>query len=306
MSSVEFLDLTLPDQTAYLHEYKNFFTARGYSSNNLLAAPYDWRLLSRRSMFGADGPFEKLKQLIEQAYANNNQTRVILIGHSEGAPLASTFLSSYVDTDWKHRFVSDYISLGGPYGGIPGSAMYFFTGYSYGIPMVDPLKFRPLVQSMGGAAWVLPSANDEWGMRPIIGVGDTNYTMCELVTLLEGIGATPTVAFLENVLNVTKSHSPGVRTHCLYATQRPTRTYMWWEKIELMRQGKQPQISYTLGDGVVPLESLQVCTQWGTQQSEEVVTVDLHDMEHATMAYLPEVFEYIYDVATSRMSNEEL
>lgn len=86
----------------------------GYKEGvNLFAVPYDYRLMSDRSLSSV-GFIRHLKSLVENAYHNNGGRKVLLAGHSNGGPTMYTFLqSSLISRNWKTMYVAGMIGLSG-------------------------------------------------------------------------------------------------------------------------------------------------------------------------------------------------
>ena len=57
-----------------------------------------------------------MKTLVEQTYALNNSSRVILMGHSMGCPVLLYFLNQQTQA-WKDKYVKSLVTLAGPWGG---------------------------------------------------------------------------------------------------------------------------------------------------------------------------------------------
>lgn len=70
-------------------------------------APYDWRLGPTFSE-----PFwPEFKKLIEQAYSLNNDTKVTIIGFSQGCFMAQQFLTQHCTEKFKENFISQCIFI---------------------------------------------------------------------------------------------------------------------------------------------------------------------------------------------------
>lgn len=60
--------------------------------------------------------FVKLKQLVEDTYAENDNKSVMLIAHSMGGPMSLYFLNAQTQ-DWKDRYIKSLVALSGAWGG---------------------------------------------------------------------------------------------------------------------------------------------------------------------------------------------
>ena len=59
---------------------------------------------------------DKLRKLVENTYELNNNTKVVLLGHSMGSPYALYMLNQQ-SQGWKNKYIKSLISLAGPWGG---------------------------------------------------------------------------------------------------------------------------------------------------------------------------------------------
>ena len=118
--------------------------ALGYENNkNVRGAPFDWRKGPHE--FGDD--FERLKALIEETFAINDNTSVHLVALSEGCPFITLFLNT-MPQSWKDRYVSSVIHLSGVWLGSPMAlieVMLLLNLSSYKgdqVPIETTLKLR--------------------------------------------------------------------------------------------------------------------------------------------------------------------
>lgn len=71
--------------------------------------------------------FVRLKSLVEETYATNNNTKVILIAHSMGGPMCLHFLHGQ-DQKWKDKYIQSMITLSGAWGGSVKAIKVFAVG----------------------------------------------------------------------------------------------------------------------------------------------------------------------------------
>lgn len=74
--------------------------------------------------------FNKLKDLIEETYDNNNQTAVTLLAHSMGGPMTLVFLQRQ-SQKWKDKYINCLITLAAVWGGSVKALKVFAVGMSY-------------------------------------------------------------------------------------------------------------------------------------------------------------------------------
>ena len=84
------------------------FKSKGWIlKKDLFVAPYDWRIAPTYS----EEYYAQLKKLVEDAYKQNNNTKVTLFGFSLGGFMAQQFLAKFADQEWKDKFISQAILL---------------------------------------------------------------------------------------------------------------------------------------------------------------------------------------------------
>lgn len=88
--------------------------------------------------------FKKLKDLVEHTYAENNNSRVVLIAHSMGAPMGMLFLHG-VSQEWKDKYIECMVTLSGAWGGSAKAIKVFAIGkyklhYTYINLLIVPAK----------------------------------------------------------------------------------------------------------------------------------------------------------------------
>lgn len=71
--------------------------------------------------------FVKLKTLIEETFSINNQSKVTLITHSMGGPMALYFLQKQ-SKKWKDTYVERMVTLAAPWGGAVKAIKVFAIG----------------------------------------------------------------------------------------------------------------------------------------------------------------------------------
>ena len=69
----------------------------------------------------------KYKALVEETYYMNDNTKVVLLGHSMGNPI-TLYLLNHVSEEWKNKFIKSFISLAGVWGGAAKSIRLMITG----------------------------------------------------------------------------------------------------------------------------------------------------------------------------------
>jgi lecithin-cholesterol acyltransferase len=113
-------------QTASAPFYEDlyaFLEAHGYTRNSdIRVAGYDARLTPDMGGF-----MERTVELIERTYADNGNTPVHLVSHSNG-PLYAQYLLTHTSQAWKNRYIHGFTPLAGNWPGQGSSYMVLFTG----------------------------------------------------------------------------------------------------------------------------------------------------------------------------------
>ena len=109
--TVEYLDKYPFSVASYFAPIVNAFVAnfKYVRGVNVRAAPYDWRKAPNE----LGEYYANLTKLVEDSYYANNGTRVILIAHSMGNPIALFWLNRIVSPAWKSKFIRSFVSLAG-------------------------------------------------------------------------------------------------------------------------------------------------------------------------------------------------
>lgn len=71
---------------------------------------------------------KNLTDLIEETYAINNNTRVVLIGHSMGNNYILYLLNQKLST-WKKKYIEAFISIAAPWAGSVKTLRLIASGY---------------------------------------------------------------------------------------------------------------------------------------------------------------------------------
>jgi alpha-beta hydrolase superfamily lysophospholipase len=115
----------------------------GYvNGKTLFGAPYDFRygLAAEGHPSHVGSKFlQDLKELIEKASSSNGGKPVILLSHSLGGLFVLQLLSRNPPS-WRQKFIKHFVALSAPWGGTVQEMLTFASGYSLGVPLVEPLQ----------------------------------------------------------------------------------------------------------------------------------------------------------------------
>lgn len=104
-------------------------SALGYSPKNIFMQSYDWHL-SLEALESRDGYFTNLKYVIESAYHQNDNRKVVLVCHSLGGVIF-TWFSQFItahDASWMDKYVHANVLLGAPLLGAPKAINALLSG----------------------------------------------------------------------------------------------------------------------------------------------------------------------------------
>ncbi len=140
---------------------------------NLQAASYDWRLppseLERR-----DGYFTRTIKQVEEIFANNHSTPVVLVGHSLGTKTAHYFLNFCLakkGQKWIDKHIHTYLPVGAPHVGAPKALRSMISGDKMSLDaFLNDEEALALGRSFGSGPWLLPQELPE-------GVPSSSYVL---------------------------------------------------------------------------------------------------------------------------------
>jgi lecithin-cholesterol acyltransferase len=123
--TVTIKDYGRAESSPFYEDLYAFLEANGYTRNvNIRVAGYDWRLTPDMGGF-----MQRTIALIEQTYAENGNTPVHLVGHSNG-PLYPQYLLTHTSQEWKNKYIHGFTPIAGNW---PGQGMLYyllFTGFN--------------------------------------------------------------------------------------------------------------------------------------------------------------------------------
>jgi len=293
-AGIEYID---PSWTAYFlgnagkyaHDLVEKLVERGYKRDvSIRGAPYDFRFaMSSNSQY-----FDKLRDLIENMYTANDNKKVIVMSHSMGGLYSRYFLNKQTQA-WKDKYVSKYIPLSTPWGGSTDTLHALVSGYTFGIPLIDPLVARTTQRTCETNYLMLPTEDSlsKTG-QPTVQTPTRNYTASpnDTVALLTTLGI-DTSLYHYVIDQNNQSASPGVKSVCMFGTNVDTDETLVFKKGQF--PDEQPEGVKVNGDGTVSRKSASLCRAWATK------VVELPGVTHSGIlssnegidAVLKEVFE---------------
>lgn len=138
----------------------------GYDSNNIIGAPYDWRL-APMELEERDSYFSSLKFKIESAVRRSGRPAIVM-AHSMGNNIFLYFCDwlRLVDkptigwSRWLHRHVWAYVGFAAPLLGAPVAVRSVMSGYTFGIP-VNEAQARELLLTFPVSHYLNPRSSGQ-------------------------------------------------------------------------------------------------------------------------------------------------
>ncbi|CAM1298514.1 PLA2G15 (predicted) [Pycnogonum litorale] len=213
--TIEYLDedrLITPGH--YYSELVSSLISRGYErGKDIFGAPYDFR----RAPNELECLFTKLKMMIENAYNEQGQLKVVLVGHSFGTMNLLYFLNRQTQ-EWKDKYIKTFISISGPFAGSVKAVKTVMSGDDLGIPIENPLNWKEVERTFPSMAFFLPSTKYWDKSETIVSISDRNYNSHELKELFEDINLETVYEMWNNTKDLIYDLTPpGVEVHCIYA-----------------------------------------------------------------------------------------
>lgn len=260
--------------------------AIGYiDGRNLFGAPYDFRYglaaSGHPSMVG-DQYLHDLRTLIESSAAANNGLPVILLAHSLGG-LFALHLLDRSSISWRRQFVKHLVTLSTPWAGTVQEMLTFASGYTLGIPIVDPLIVRQEQRSAESNLWLLP-ARRVFGEVPLVFTNNRSYSTNDMVEFLKDIGFEEGIYPYETRIRpmVERTVEPeGVPVTCMigFGVDTPEALFYGSKGFD-----EQPEVMYGDGDGTVNMESLLALEkEWSEAGRKHLKIMKLQGISHSSI-----------------------
>lgn len=253
---------------AYMHALVQRLADQGgyVRGVSVRAATNDFRTVGNPAALAYE--YARLRRLVEDTVRLNNGSKVHLLSHSLGGPVANLFLTTFVDHAWKAQYIASHIMLSAPLLGTPVAIYAALSGprYDY-VPQYLPALVVPLVRTFPSIVWMWPRLGPEgknvWGDDvDFVRTPSRNYTLRDLKALAGDVpGADVLSDQWDAVANRTarSADDPHVPVLCMFAND--TRTDLSIKTVDTF-DAKGTTLASTWGDGTVSLRSLDACRGW--------------------------------------------
>lgn len=158
----------------YFKETTDCLRIYGYTDGvDLFGAPYESRTILNKDVMAKW--IRDTKKLIQYAYTRSGDKKVALLGHSVGCLVTHYFLHQQTN-EWKNKYISKFISVAGPYGGIP-KVLRVILGTSLSNISTGSIAVDHLIEagSTVSALYLLLPKEDLFGSMEILKIGDKVY-----------------------------------------------------------------------------------------------------------------------------------
>lgn len=272
---------------------------------DLYGAPFDWRLANVRQILN-NGMCASLKQLVELAYNNNNR-KVHIVGHSMGCSFTYQFLTKYVTSTWREKYIASIILTSPPLGGSVEALAHLSSPHKWGSLPIPASIIHPLAVNLGAIHWMLPNKNAYNESYELMTIKvDDQVASLNVNNMSYAFSSTNRTKY-EKAVNMTQAYvnhfePPRVPVHIIYSYNVSTLHHLaytstkkenWWEK--------DADKVYGDGDGTVPIESLRAAEKWIGQQPEPIKKDAIPNYSHVAILHRDEYVDLVLaDVARNK------
>ncbi|XP_031479919.2 lecithin-cholesterol acyltransferase-like 1 [Nymphaea colorata] len=284
--ALKYLSLGFPQHvTSYMAPLVKALEGIGYiDEQTLFGAPYDFRhgpsnfrSPSVGSQFLAD-----LKGLVEKASSSNGGKKVILISHSLGG-LWTLHLLNRSPLTWRQKYVRHFIALTPPWAGTVQELLALASGYTLGLPLVNPLLVRAQQRRSESNLWLLPSP-PTFRHKPLVITPYRTYLASNLSEFLADIGFPEGMhPYRSRILPLMSDQlaAPLVPVTLVVGTEVETPEALVYDEHGF---DKQPEIVFGDGDGTVNLKSmLAVVSAWEGVENQSLKVTKLRRVSHLSV-----------------------
>jgi pimeloyl-ACP methyl ester carboxylesterase len=267
----------------------------GYvDGKSLFGAPYDFRYGpgTKSSSVGAKY-LENLRKLVEEAYTSNGDKQVILVSHSLGGLWVLYFLNQQ-PLSWRKRYIKHFVAIAAPWGGTVQEMRTFASGYSLGIPLVNPLLVREEQRSSESNLWLLPIP-EVFGNRTLVITEQKHYSASDMPEFFTDIGFSEGIACYKSKIRPLTEHleAPRVPITLMFGTGISTPEMLVYGEGGF---DQQPKVIEGDGDGTVNFCSLSaVISDWSAAEGQTMKVVKIPQSTHTTILKNDDSIQKIVD-----------
>jgi len=301
-TSVEWIDKSMRGFSTYFSLIVSKVLPFGYiRGENIHGAPYDFRRAANEHAHY----FMRVRALIETTYANNGNTKVLLVSHSMGSIMMSYFLNQQTQA-WKDKYIRSLISLAGVWGGTARAVKVFAVGDNLDSWFLNE-KNLLWERTNPSLAWLMPAEGFWTNEEILVQTEKKNFTRTNLGEYFTEMGE-PNMAEMVKDTKVLLAGfpAPNVEVFCSHGSKVDTTETVVYPKGSYPSKGKGKKLSWPWpsgpslikgdGDGTVNIRSLQGCLKWRNEQSQPVHHKVFEKVNHLDMLRTEEPTQNVADI----------
>jgi hypothetical protein len=224
------------------------------------SAGLDWRKGPNELL--RDDDFKQIKMLIEETVQATGK-KVHILTHSYGGPVASLFLSHYVDQYWKEIHIKSLIPYGSPYDGSVATLLQMIKTIGYPYPHVNE-AFTHIARTLSSASWMIPQS-PYWDDKVLIDTPTKKYFGRNKMEVLSDYDLKIATENHRNNQKYDKMAVPNVPINCFYSYNISTFT-----GFKINKNGSVNVLNVEDGDGTVPGRDLRICDGFSEKQDQKL------------------------------------
>ncbi|OAF69730.1 hypothetical protein A3Q56_02520 [Intoshia linei] len=236
------------------NKFLSYFMDTGYKNGvNLNGAPYDFRYIPNKNFY------RKMKLLIEKTYTKNNNSKVVLIGHSLGGLLFTHFINDQ-NYKWNDKYIKLFIPISTPWLGTTTALKILIEGENYGMWWTSLKDWTKLLRSYQTGLLLMPSVKKWNKNQTLIYTKNENLTISNMHKIFERLNFKFGYSrwlkihdFLDNL------QMPQVNTLCIHGYGIDTIGQLDYTNTTLFGTSRK---IYHSSDGTVDRISLNFCKGW--------------------------------------------
>jgi len=264
---IEYLDTDIKlSDSAYFADVVEAFVKEGYVRGvDIVSAPTDWRYAANSNH---DDYLNKTISLIEDTYTKNEDTPVVLIGHSMGSLWTSHILRELVNDEWKSKYIQTYVPISPVFGGSVNEYKLYATGQADTLPGISSATVKDEQRSYESNIWLLPSAELWTDGEATVKTPSKSYGPHNIDEFFTDVGYPLGSTILNRVKPILSLADPKVADiRILYGTGVDTDEFYEYTKDGSWDEDDL-KITKGNGDGTVNIRSLESGNEWENVQTK--------------------------------------
>ncbi|GAV04642.1 hypothetical protein RvY_14900 [Ramazzottius varieornatus] len=290
-SSIEYLTTIKNPASRYFASMVDLLVDHGYQRGvTVRGAPYDFRKAPNEQ----EQYFKDLKKLTENTYEDNHQTKITYVAHSLGNLYLLYFLNRQPQ-EWKDKYVSSFVGMGGPWGGAVKAMKVIASGDDLNIPIVSRSRMGEVLRTAPSSIFLIPNEKF-WPLNAtLVSTPNKKYSLGNLRDFFADLDLLDGWEIYQDVKNLTQSLvPPNVKVYCVSGTGVSTPAEYIYPPGGFPTAC--PGIVMEDGDGTVNRRSLDACGLWATQQRQPVISRTFAGAGHRQMTRNDEVLSYLISI----------